>query len=89
MFLDNAGNHGSSGISFPDIAGHEFCSLTVKVWQLLGRISGAYNDLGTCTQKALGNAAANALGAPCDKHNAIFEIGFLFHASNLPIARVF
>jgi hypothetical protein len=86
--FDDVGDHGAPCICFSDVAGHEGCTVTINLGQLLGGISGAYNDFGASAEKALGNAAANALGAACDKHDAIFEIGFLFHGSNLPIARV-
>jgi hypothetical protein len=88
VFGHNAGNHGATCISLPDVARHEFCALTFKAWQLLRCISSAYYDFGACAEKALGNAAANALGATSDKHDTILEIGFLFHTLNLPIARV-
>jgi hypothetical protein len=88
MFGHNAGNHGAACISFPDVASHELGNLTFHAWRLLGCISSAYNDFGASAEKALGNAAANALGAACHKHDTILEIGFLFHALNLPIARV-
>ncbi len=67
------------GRGLAHVAGLEFGAASSVLGQLLGLLARAHHHRGACGQKALGNGAANALGAAGDEHHLLLEVLLRVH----------